>query len=59
MRPEDVRVLFDYLYWLRDRTLTAAADVSIDELTSPDVVTTRNLNDIGFLELARTSAKPP
>jgi uncharacterized damage-inducible protein DinB len=43
MRPEHVRVLFDYLYWLRDRVLTAAAGVSIDELTSSDVVTTRNL----------------
>jgi uncharacterized damage-inducible protein DinB len=43
MRVDEVRVLFDYLYWLRDRVLTAAAGVSIDELTSPDVVTTRNL----------------
>jgi uncharacterized damage-inducible protein DinB len=43
MRVDDVRVLFDYLYWLRDRVLTAAAAVPHDVLTSPDVVTTRNL----------------
>jgi uncharacterized damage-inducible protein DinB len=43
VRVEDVRVLFDYLYWLRDRVLTAAAGVPIEKLTSPDTVTNRNL----------------
>jgi uncharacterized damage-inducible protein DinB len=43
MRADDVQVLFDYLYWLRDRVLAAAASVSTNELTSSDVSTTRNL----------------
>jgi uncharacterized damage-inducible protein DinB len=43
MRADDVRVLFDYLYWLRDRVLTAAAGVPVDEFTASAVVTTRNL----------------
>jgi uncharacterized damage-inducible protein DinB len=43
VRVGDVRVLFDYLYWLRDRVLTAAADVPMEELTSPETVTNRNL----------------
>jgi uncharacterized damage-inducible protein DinB len=43
MRADDVRVLFDYLYWLRDRVLAAAAGLSFDELAASDVVTTRNL----------------
>lgn len=36
-------MLFDYLYWLRDRILTAASALSPDEFTSADTVTTRDL----------------
>jgi uncharacterized damage-inducible protein DinB len=39
----DVTVLFDYLYWVRDRILSAASVLSPEEFTSPDTVTTRDL----------------
>jgi uncharacterized damage-inducible protein DinB len=43
VRVDDVRVLFDYLYWLRDRVLNAAAGLSSQTFTSEETVTTRTL----------------
>lgn len=42
MNENDVRVLFDHLYWLRDRILTAADDPSVP-LADPDAPTFRDL----------------
>ena len=36
-------MLFDYLFWVRDRILTAASELSPAEFTSPETVTTRDL----------------
>jgi uncharacterized damage-inducible protein DinB len=43
MRRIDVAVLFEYLFWLRDRILKAASELSPADFTSPDTVTTRDL----------------
>jgi uncharacterized damage-inducible protein DinB len=43
LRAADIAVLFDYLFWLRDRILAAAAALPSDVFTSTDTVTTRDL----------------
>jgi uncharacterized damage-inducible protein DinB len=43
MRRDEVALQFDYLYWIRDRILTQAAELSTDEFTAPETVTTRSL----------------
>jgi uncharacterized damage-inducible protein DinB len=40
---DDVQIQIDYLYWIRDRILTAAAELSTDEFCAPETVTTRSL----------------
>jgi len=43
MRHEDLGALVDYLYWVRDQVLAAAASVPEVEFQSGDTVTTRGL----------------
>lgn len=43
MRAADIAELFDYMFWLRDRILTAAAELPIEDFTSSETVTSRNL----------------
>ena len=43
MRHADVGELIDYLYWVRDRVLVAAATLSEGEFQSTDTVATRDL----------------
>ena len=43
MRKADVELLFDYLFWLRDRILTAAAGLPAEDFTSSETVTSRGL----------------
>ena len=51
MQKSDVLVLFDYLFWLRDRILDAAGELSDAEFTSPETVTTRDLRSVLVHEL--------
>jgi uncharacterized damage-inducible protein DinB len=43
VQKADISILFDYLYWMRDRILGSAARVSPVVFNSPSNVTTRNL----------------
>ena len=43
MRVADIEILFDYLFWLRDRVLGAAAELPPDVFAATDTVTTRDL----------------
>jgi uncharacterized damage-inducible protein DinB len=43
MQKADVDVLVDYLYWMRDRILTAAEKLEHAWFVSPETVTTRDL----------------
>jgi uncharacterized damage-inducible protein DinB len=43
MRKADAELLFDYLFWLRDRILSAATQLSPEEFTSSDTVWSRDL----------------
>ena len=43
MRRDEVREQLDYLVWMRDRVLTAAAGLGEAEFRSTDTVTTRDL----------------
>jgi len=43
MRTSDVHSLFDYMYWANRRILDAAEYLTVDELTAPTAVTTRDL----------------
>ncbi len=43
MRIGDVRTMFDYLYWARDRVLAAAAKLSDEAFLSSESVTSRDL----------------
>ena len=43
MRKADVELLFDYLFWLRDRILSAATQLSPEEFTSSETVWSRDL----------------
>lgn len=43
MRIGDVRTMFDYLYWARDRVVAAAGKLSDDAFLSSESVTSRDL----------------
>lgn len=43
MRRSEVIDLFDYLYWMRDRIVTAAAELPDPAFLSTDTVTNRDL----------------
>jgi uncharacterized damage-inducible protein DinB len=43
MRRDEVQEQLDYLVWMRDRVLAAAADLNESEFRSGDTVTTRDL----------------
>jgi uncharacterized damage-inducible protein DinB len=43
MRHEEIGELIDYLYWVRDRVLAAAATLSEKEFRSGETVTSRSL----------------
>src|SRR4029453_18232089 len=43
MRVSEATTLFDYLYWMRDTVLRAAAELETDAFTDRDTVTTRDL----------------
>lgn len=43
MRKAELALLFEYLYWVRDRVLTAAAELEPKEFTADDTVATRDL----------------
>jgi uncharacterized damage-inducible protein DinB len=43
MRTSDVHSLFAYMYWANRRILDAAEHLTVDELTAPAAVTTRDL----------------
>lgn len=43
MRKADVELLFDYLFWLRDRILSAATQLSPEEFASSDELWSRDL----------------
>jgi uncharacterized damage-inducible protein DinB len=51
MRISDATTLFDYLYWVRDRVLRAAADLDDAGFTSAETVTNRDLRDTLVHEL--------
>jgi uncharacterized damage-inducible protein DinB len=43
MQKTEIALLFEYLFWLRDRILRAASELSIADFVSPDTVTSRDL----------------
>jgi len=43
MRVTDIEILFNHLYWVRDRLLEAAARLPPERFVSPDTVATRDL----------------
>jgi uncharacterized damage-inducible protein DinB len=43
MRADDVRMLFDFMYWVNGRLLEHAAEVGPERFTAPTAVTTRDL----------------
>jgi uncharacterized damage-inducible protein DinB len=51
MHTADVRRLFDYLYWVRDTILTAAADLPDEAFRATDTVATRDLRSTLVHEL--------
>ena len=51
MRASDVSLLFEYLYWVRDRIVEAAADLTPEQFTSSETVTTRTLRETLVHEL--------
>lgn len=51
MRVADVSIMFDYLYWARDRVLAAAAKLPDDAFLSSQTVTSRDLRSTLVHEL--------
>ncbi len=43
MRVADIEILFDYLFWVRDRVLAAAAELDDEAFAGTETVTTRDL----------------
>ncbi len=43
MNRDDLQIQIDYLYWIRDRILARAAELSTDEFIAPETVTTRSV----------------
>lgn len=51
VRTADIARLFDYLYWIRDRVMTAAAGLSDEDFRSTETVATRDLRSTLVHEL--------
>jgi len=51
VRTADIARLFDYLYWIRDRVLTAADGLSDEDFRSTETVATRDLRSALVHEL--------
>jgi uncharacterized damage-inducible protein DinB len=43
VRKPEIEILFDYLYWLRDRVLEATTELGPEGFLEPETVTTRDL----------------
>jgi uncharacterized damage-inducible protein DinB len=59
MRSAEIRDLFGYLYWIRDRVLTAAVDAGPDAFSSTHPGSARDLRATLVHELDASRAGVP